>query len=154
MMKVIRRVVEKSAERRFSKATLFRTDCASSSNFSYNSWSLICHIANNIMFLSEHSIFALRYVWAYFLFLTNKRNLFFDVNCWIPPRQPWLHLHYYWHHLSHPTLLELPASLVALSIDVKSLTIMSCGELGGALTTIPEANHRRFNARVLLDADT
>jgi len=31
---------------------------------------------------------------------------------------------------------------------------MSCGGLGGALTTILEGNHRRFSARVFLDADT
>lgn len=61
---------------------------------------------------------------------------------------------YFGHYLSCPTPFELPASLVALSINVKSLTIMSCGGLEGALTTILEANHRRFSARVFLDTDT
>lgn len=80
----------------------------------------------------------------------NKRNLFFDVNLrriLDIPFSPTLTSSALLLTPSIALYTELPASLVALSIDVKSLTIMSCGELGGALTTIPEANHRRFNAR-------
>lgn len=135
-----------------SNAREILRDCARSFIFSQNSSSnfdfiVTVRIYNSLVpyiVLAFHYIWAISYSWRCIIYSLMR----FCAVFWVP-RQLRLGLHYYWHYLSHPTPLELPASLVALSIDVKSLTIMSCGGLGGALTAIHR--RRRINARVLLE---